>query len=184
MMSTIEAICPGCGLSLPSGGAPPVTGYFNACPECWKLFTEVLGAEFSNAVLFGQVHQVTVDTYAVQHAGGDHPDKSVDIHLAGLHFVLERGLRPTAVPKLLQRLADAVHDWPHWTPPETRGLLTIWDVALADDLVRRVDIAYEWAAGVWSAWSAHHAAIAALVERHIASSCASDNARAGRRSEP
>ena len=54
--------------------------YYNASPECWAVYTEGLGAEYSHAVIFGQVHQWTVDTYAVQHAGGSHPDKSIDIH--------------------------------------------------------------------------------------------------------
>ena len=40
-----------------------------------SLFEEVLAAEFQNPVLFRQIHQLTVDTYAVQHAGGQHPDR-------------------------------------------------------------------------------------------------------------
>ncbi len=52
--------------------------------ECWQLYTEVLGDQFSNIVLFGQVHQLTVDAYAVQHSGGGHPDKSTAVHLSGL----------------------------------------------------------------------------------------------------
>ncbi len=70
-------------------------GSYNTSPECWEIFTEILGKEFGDAVLFGQVHQLTVDTYAAQHAGGGHRDKSVIIHLGGLHLVLDRGLRPT-----------------------------------------------------------------------------------------
>ena len=40
---------------------------FYASAECWSLFEEVLAAEFQNPVLFGQAHQLTVDSYAVQH---------------------------------------------------------------------------------------------------------------------
>lgn len=83
-------------------------GYYNTSPECWGLYTEVLGAEYSNDLLFGQVQKLTVDSYAVQHAGGQHPDKSIAIHLCGLYLVLHRGLRPTRVPPLLQRLSDTV----------------------------------------------------------------------------
>ena len=43
--------------------------YYNLSPECWSVYTEVLEAEYSNGLLFGQVHQLTVDAYAVQHAG-------------------------------------------------------------------------------------------------------------------
>ena len=57
---------------MPEDPAANYRAYFNASPECWSVFTEVLGSEFSSALLFGQVHQLTVDTYAVQHAGGKH----------------------------------------------------------------------------------------------------------------
>ena len=124
------------------------------------MYTEVLGKEFSSAPLFGSAHQLSVDTYAVQHAGGSHPDKSVDIHLCGLYLVLERGVAPTSVPPLLQRLATVVKDWPHFVPPAVSGCLTVADVALADDHIATVR---EWASGIWKAWSAHHAAVAKLI---------------------
>jgi len=73
-------------------------GYFNASPECWMVFTEVLEAEFSNAVLFGQVHRLTVDAYAVQHAGGPHPDKSIAVHLSGLHLMPSKASVPQRSP--------------------------------------------------------------------------------------
>ena len=60
-------ICPGCGLEMPLAYRVYECN-FNSSPECWSVFEEVLAAEFQNAVLFGQVHQLTVDTYAVQHA--------------------------------------------------------------------------------------------------------------------
>src|SRR5438270_13877471 len=86
--------CPGCGLRMPAGSAIRYDGYFNSSDECWSVFTEVIGREFSNAVLFGQVHHLTVEAYAVQHPGGAHPDKSIDIHLAGLYLMLERNIAP------------------------------------------------------------------------------------------
>ncbi len=84
---------------------------FQLLNECWSLFTEVIGAEFNNAVLFGQVHQLTVDAYAVQHAGGPHPDKSVDVHLTGLYLVIERGMPPTSAAPNLQKLASRIDAW-------------------------------------------------------------------------
>ncbi len=153
--------CPGCGLEMPpsDGG---YGGYFHASPECWSVFGEVVAAEFQNAVLFGQVHQLTVDTYAVQHAGGPHPDKSVDIHLVGLHLVLERGFSPTAVPPCVQRLAQAFTTWPHLPPPAERGDLTVFDVALAESPREHAARVRQWAEGVWQAWSPHHGAVVEL----------------------
>lgn len=146
----------------------PLSGHsydrkFYASAECWSLFEEVLAAEFQNAVLFGQVHQLTVDTYAVQHAGGQHPDKSVCVHLVGLHLVLERGVAPVRVPPLLQLLASRV-SWPHLDPPVRGASLTVYDVALADSLQTHVLRVREWAAEVWRAWSRHHEAARELAK--------------------
>jgi hypothetical protein len=142
-------------------------GYFNASPECWSVFGEVLAAEYGNAPLFARVHQLTVDAYAVQHAGGPHPDKSVCVHLVGLHLVLDRGLRPMNVPPQLQRLASAIDNWPHFDPPAERGRLTAFDVALADDADGHAEAVRRWAGQVWMAWGAHHAAVAAIADAHF-----------------
>ncbi len=137
--------------------------YYNASPECWSVFTEVLAAEYVDAVLFGQVHQLTVDTYAVQHAGGTHPDKSVAVHLVGLHLVLERGLKPPMVPPELQRLAETTTSWPHFEPPPRVTSPTVFDVALAGGGEEHIRIVRTWSRAVWDAWATHHAAVAALV---------------------
>ena len=146
--------CPGCGLEMPLSPRA-YDRKFHASAECWSVFEEVLAAEFQDAVLFGQVHQLTVDTYAVQHAGGNHPDKSVCIHLVGLYLVLERSVAPVDVPRRLQRLAVRT-SWPHLEPPEERGRLTVCDVALADSPQTKALRVRGWAAEVWKAWSAHH----------------------------
>jgi hypothetical protein len=139
-------------------------GYFHCSPECWGVFTEVIGAEFSNAILFGQVHQLTVDAYAVQHAGGPHPDKSVDVHLCGLHLVIERGIKPPLVPPILQKLASGTTAWPHFEPPADRGAMTVFDVAVAGSHIEAVRA---WSRRVWQTWSAHHGAVAELIGKHL-----------------
>lgn len=156
-------------------------GYYNASPECWSVYTEVLGAEFSNAVIFGQVHQLTVDAYAVQHAGGPHPDKSVDIHLSGLHLMLVRGIRPPYVPPLLQRIAGTTPEWPHFAPPQVAWSSTIFDVALAaGEFEAHIGAVRAWSASVWSAWSMHHDAIAAFVEQRVGTPAVADLPRSTR----
>src|SRR5215467_14647334 len=67
-----ETVCPGCGLAMPKRLEATGHEYINASPECWSVYTEVLEAEYSNPLLFAQVHQLTVDTYAAQHPGGKH----------------------------------------------------------------------------------------------------------------
>jgi hypothetical protein len=157
--------CPGCGLEAPASG----TVYerkFHASAECWSRFEEVIGREFQSAVLFGQAHQLTVDAYAVQHAGGAHPDKSVGVHLAGLCLALERAIPLVEVPVWLQRIAAATPRWPHLEPPAPRsGRLTIGQVAAARSPERHVAAVRAWAAQVWGDWRRHHAAARALAEQ-------------------
>lgn len=162
-----ETMCPGCGIRIPADEHAVYDGYYKVSPECWMLCTQVLGAEFGNALLYGQVHQLTVDAYAVQHAGGRHPDKSVAIHLCGLHLVLDRGFRPPRVPPLHKRLADTVKTWPHFTPPADPGPLTVSDVARAESIETHIETVQGWARSVWQAWSPHHADVAAFAARHL-----------------
>ncbi|HKB16384.1 MAG TPA: DUF5946 family protein, partial [Planctomycetota bacterium] len=136
--------------------------YYNVSPECWSVFTEVLEKEYTNPALFGEVHRLTVDTYAVQHAGGPHPDKSVDVHLVGLHLVLARGFPSAQVHSYMQGLVGAVSTWPHLPPPGDRGPLTIFDVAAADSPRDHASIVRRWADQVWKAWSPHHEAVGRL----------------------
>lgn len=138
---------------MPRRGGLTTHGYYNASPECWAVYTEVLAAEYANAVLFGQVHQLTVDAYAVQHAGGVHPDKSVAVHLAGLSLVLEDGKRPTEVPPVLQRLATNVREWPHFEPPAVAWTVTVFDVAMAGTPAEHAEAVRQWSAAVWAAWA-------------------------------
>jgi hypothetical protein len=161
--------CPGCGACIRVESQLPYGGYYHVSDACWALYTEVLGREFSNALVFGQVHQLTVDAYAVQHAGGRHPDKSVDVHLVGLHLVLDRERPPKDVPLLLQRLVSNVEDWPRFETPKLRGSATIEDVAAATTPLEHVEAARRWAEGVWRAWTPHHAAIATFCEDRLSS---------------
>ncbi len=175
MGDEVDQTCPGCGLRLPRRPSLDAHGYYNASPECWSIYTEVLGAEFSNAVIFGQVHQLTVDAYAVQHAGGPHPDKSVDIHLAGLHLMLVRGVRPPYVPPLLQQIAKVTREWPHFAPPQVDWPMTAFDVALsAGEFDAHISAVRAWSAAVWRAWSIHHDAVAAFVEERLGALAGAD----------
>lgn len=167
-MASLMRPCPGCGLEMPLGDRT-YDGYYHASPECWSLYGEVLAAEFENAVLFGQVHQLTVDTYAVAHAGGSHPDKSVCIHLVGLHLMLERNVAPVDVPPYLQRLAGVVRSWPHFSPPTSRGPLTVFDVAVADSSHEHAARVRQWAAQLWYDWGPHHEAATELAGKCLAS---------------
>ena len=162
-----DSICPGCGLSMPVRDTSAARSYYNTSAECWDLHTEVLGTEYSNAFLFGQVHQMTVDAYAVQHAGGPHPDKSVDVHLFGLYLSLEKGIRSPYVPPLLQRMVAAIEVWPHYEPPPQQSLLTVFDVAICDSVEDHIRVVREWSQVVWDSWGEYHAEVARLIAHHL-----------------
>lgn len=141
------------------------TSYFHASPECWTVFGEVLAAEYSNAVLFGQVHQITVDAYAAQHAGGRHPDKSVGIHLSGLYLAFVKDVRPMGIAPFLQEIANSVTAWPTFPPPAATASRTVLDVALcAGDWETHVRTVREWAFDVWRSWHPQHRVVHELVE--------------------
>jgi len=162
-----ETVCPGCGLKMPANKNSAYRSYYRTNAECWDLYTEVLGTEYSNAVLFGQVHQLTVDTYAVQHAGEPHPDKSVDVHLCGLYLGLVKGIRSPYIPPLLQRLATEIDAWPHYEPPTDTGPLTVFDVAFSDSTEDHIRTVRDWAQAVWGSWSDHHDLVARLIAQHL-----------------
>ena len=67
MAPTDQSRCQGCGLVLPVRTGP-THPYIGACPACWALFGDVLAREYGDPAYF-RPHQVTVDTYAVQHPG-------------------------------------------------------------------------------------------------------------------
>lgn len=161
-LSTTTSRCPGCGLELPAGTRVAYDGYYHCSSECWSVYTEVLGAEFQDPALFARVHMTTVDSYAVQHAGGPHPDKSIDVHLVGLHLVLERGIAPVDVPARFRRLVAAVRRWPHYEPPEDTGPLTVSDVAEIAGMPAHAERVLAWGRQLWCAWEAHHDAIRRL----------------------
>ena len=159
--------CPGCKLWMPAGSAAANQGHYNASAECWDLYTETLGEEYSNAFLHGQVHQFTVSAYAAQHAGGSQPDKVVDIHLCGLYLMLEKGIRSPYVPPHLQRLSALTDGWPHFPPPDDRGALTIFDVAICGSVLERIKTTRKWAGAVWESWSLYHTELERLVLGHL-----------------
>lgn len=167
MAARAESVCPGCGLTMPVDHDAAYDGYYNASPECWGVYAEVLGAEYGDVALYARVHQLTVDAYAAQHAGGPHPDKSVALHLTGLHLVLERGLRPTRLPGLFRSLADRIETWPHLERPSRVGDSTVLDVALAGSSEEHAERVLDWAREVWEAWSERHPAVAAFASRHL-----------------
>lgn len=159
------AVCPGCALVSRSGASVSYEGHYRASPECWAVYADVIGVDFSNVVLFARAHQLTVDAYAAQHAGGEHGDKSVCVHLVGLHLQIEEGLPGPRVAHSLRRFAERVDrrgEWPHFDVPSRTGALTIADVAGAPTMEDHVETVAAWAYAVWDTWIDVHDDVATL----------------------
>jgi len=160
--------CPGCGLTIASA-ALDYDRKFNASAACWSVFEDVIALEFQNATLFRGAHQITVDAYAVQHAGGRHPDKSVDVHLVGLYWTMEMGVAPTEVPRKLQAMVSGNKIWPHFEVPAAGAKLTVQDVKLASgSMEAHIARVREWGAAVWKSWGVHHDAVRRLAAGTLA----------------
>ena len=158
---TTTTTCPGCGLVRPRGDRAYDRKY-NASAECWAVFEQVIAAEFENAPLFAQVHQRSIDAYALQHAGGAHPDKSVCIHLVGLYLVIEKALAPMAAPPIMQRVAQR-KEWPHLEPPTERAVLTVADVVVGGTQEEHAASVRTWSDAVWRTWAPYHGVARDLV---------------------
>ena len=157
--------CPGCGLTAPPSGWT-LDRPLNASPECWQVHGEVVGFEVEHLAALGRFHQLTVDAYGAQHAGGPTKPIYVAYSVVGLHLALERGLTGVQVRTAHQRMGRPAPSWPAFPRPAQTGRLTVADLAGSGARRRSVEghaeLVTRWAGEVWQAWSASHADAAAL----------------------
>ena len=167
MSASTPTSCPGCGQVLPAREGP-THPYLGSSPACWALYGEVLACECSEPAYFG-VHQVTVDTYAVQHPGV--PDRrsirSVALHLMTLCLVLEDGADPSQGPKLHKRIAARRPAFRWLEPPQANGRITVADVNRAATAAEHERLVKAWAHDLWTAWKPHHATVRQWIDRDL-----------------
>jgi uncharacterized protein DUF5946 len=157
--------CPGCGAVVAEAEEIDRHSHIGSAPGCWLLYTEVLAREYGD-IRYTPAHQLTVDTYAVQHPGV--PERrsaqSVAIHLVGLCLTLERGRSALELPRLRQRLASPKRVFPWLPPPPSVGALTVLDVHQAATPAEHRGRVEEWAKSAWEAWSPHHSQVRAWAD--------------------
>jgi len=161
-------VCPHCKVALlPRPG--PAHPYFGASPSCWELFGRVLAREYSSPQLM-KIHRLTVDAYAVQHPGAPEPRsiQSVWVHLAGLYLTVERNLSHAFARRVIGDMARNSDQLTWLQPPDHLGILTVADVANASGVTAHEQAVRRWALGAWTAWEAHHQAVAVVAERAAA----------------
>jgi len=148
-----------CGATFPRAESTTTHRYIRSAPECWAAFGEVLAREYENPVLFGTVHQLTVDAYAAQHPENQ-PAKSLVSHLVSLYSIFECD---AAGPAAIKSFVESRREFPTLVPPADLGALTVADVVAAETPVAHCNTVRGWARQVWDAWSGEHAHIAALL---------------------
>jgi hypothetical protein len=141
----------------------------NASAECWQVFADVTGFELNHAELVRDFHQLAVDAYGAQHAGGQTPPIRVFFSLVGLHLALDRGQSGTDVRAAHQRLGRRRSSWPLFDPPDQTGTVTAADVAAAGvdagSVAGHAQAMRDWAESVWHAWRPQHPRVIELTQR-------------------
>jgi hypothetical protein len=166
--SASDSTCPGCGVTLPAIDWK-LDRPFNASPECWQLSGEVIGFELNHPSLAGRFHQLTVDAYGAQHAGGDTGYIRAAYSLVGLYLAIEREMGGVDVRSAHQRMGHPDATWPPFPRPKQAGSVTILDVAEAGARAGSIEghatLVQRWATDVWHAWADQHATVATLADR-------------------
>src|SRR5215471_17237654 len=109
--------CPGCGVRLPLSAASADTRY-HASAECWLLYGELAAYTVAKGYRDGAfIHQLAVDAYGAQHAGGATRPIGVAFALIGLYLACEKGYSGRQVQRLHLLFARRSKRWPRLTPP-------------------------------------------------------------------
>ena len=120
---------------------------------CRARFDLCLARDFSDASYF-RTHRLFVDAYCLQH-----PDqycrsaKSLAAHLVGLCWILEEGASAQLGPDRLHLWLDGRRKLDKPALPESRGPITIGDLAVDAEPAAWAAAVREWAAAVWTAYS-------------------------------
>ena len=130
----------------------PTHKYMLSSPGCWKAYGELLAREYENTQLFGAVHRLTVDAYALQHPG-DLSDRratqSVWIHYAALHLALVDEVSHATIPARMQALTNKT--FPPLPPVPPSHSVTLADV-VAEKASNHVLAVRTWAESAYGEW--------------------------------
>jgi len=160
-------ICPGCGV-VQAAGDWIASGRGNASAGCEVLLSEITGYESQHPEL-ARCHQLTVDAYGAQHAGGGTKQIRVAYSLVGLYLALDRGISGIGVRTAHSLMGKPRPDWPVFDPAPVLAGLTVLDVAeagaRADSVSGHAAAVRRWAEMVWGSFAGRHADVVALTER-------------------
>lgn len=138
----------------------PAHAYIGATPGCWRVYCEVIGAEYTSDAS-SLTRRLIVDAYAAQHPGVEsrRAIQSVAGHLIALHLLLDQGRSADFVTSALVRAVEQSDRYRWLTPPDFAGTVNVAAIAAVGDVASRERIAREWAASVWDSWREHHGTV-------------------------
>jgi hypothetical protein len=134
--------------------------------SCQDLYHELTAYTLSHA---GQefVHQYVVDAYAAQHAAENPKPITTFFALIGLYLFVERHYSGREIQKAHMGLGQSKRDWPVFTPPMQKALLTVADPLHVPEGDERDDTIRAWARAVWAAWKREHPRIAEQIAMYL-----------------
>lgn len=144
--------CFACGGSFVSVEGP-THEYMLSSPGCWNAYGGVLAREYENPILFGVVHRLTVDAYALQHPGkasDRRARQSVWVHYAALRLSLRNSEDHSRIPSIMQKLT--LRTSPALPPAPAHFEVTLEDV-LAQGETNHVSAVKAWADCAFKAWA-------------------------------
>jgi len=131
----------------------PTHKYMLSSPGCWKAYGGVLAREYENPMLFGAVHRLTVDAYALQHPGdasGRRARQSVWVHYAALYLSLRNNEDHSRISSIMQKLT--LRTFPALPPAPAHFDVTLEDV-LTQGETNHVSAVKAWADCAFHAWA-------------------------------
>jgi len=159
--------CPGCGIAV-SDTAVPLGSRYNAAAECLNLYHELSANQLANRDS-GFSHQIAVDCFGGQHAGGCSKPITTVFSLVGLSLFLEYGKDGHGVQKAHMVLAKRKVSWPVLAAPAIHYATNVGHVMTGADATTRARIMRDWAQCTWQAWRVHHEWIRGIIsERGLA----------------
>jgi hypothetical protein len=108
-----------------------------------------------------------VDAYGAQHLRPSASTIGAAFALAGLYLGVERRFTGRQVQKIHMLMASRSKQWPPFDTPGEVGPLTVGDVVAVEAGPLRDEAIMRWCASVWSAWSAEHDRVRAMVDRFL-----------------
>ena len=113
------------------------------------------------------IHQHVVDAYGAQHVRPSASTIGAAFTLAGLYLAVERAFTGRQVQQMHVLMASRSKQWPCFDPPSDAGPVTVADVLAAEPGPTRDDAIMRWCASVWTAWSAEHDRVRAMLDRFL-----------------